>query len=161
MKKINEIREKLERSPRWWLVLIGAGVALMLGLTLETGRLHAQATGFSFRGALVRVLTPNGDGRNDRAILCFENPKDSAVSGTVFDVRGQEVGGMVHIQDPGAADATVNNCRGQFPPSGALAQAEALTWDGLSAGRRVTAGVYIYQIKSEDATVTGTIVVVR
>ncbi len=39
--------------------------------------------------------------------------------------------------------------------------ADTLTWDGKAGGRTVPRGVYIYQIKAEDKTFNGTIVVVR
>ena len=41
------------------------------------------------------------------------------------------------------------------------AQSEALTWDGTSGGARAASGVYLFQVQAEDASVTGTLVVVR
>ncbi len=81
--------------------------------------------------------------------------------GVIYDIRGREFSGMVHLPNPGG-DATIVACAGSFPPGSAVPNStEALTWDGKSAGSPVSAGVYIYQIESEDVTVTGTVVVVR
>lgn len=166
MQKINEIHEKITRGRlgRWLrpvLILVGAAVALLLVMTMETGDLHAQARGFSFKGALVRVITPNNDSKNDLAILCYENPKDSDVSGRIFDLRGHKISPMARVANPPVVPV-INSCQAQFPPSGgAVSQPEALTWDGRAAGGVVSPGVYIYQIKAEGVSVTGTIVVVR
>jgi len=149
---------------RWLLILAGAAVSALLAATIETGRLHAQGAGFSFRGALVRIVTPNNDRKNDVAILCFENPRDSEVTGKILDLRGAEVAGMTWVQDPTAgADPTlpVAACKGRFPPSLSPQSPEAMTWDGRAAGVPAASGVYIYQLQSEDTTVTGTVLVVR
>jgi hypothetical protein len=168
MKNNNKIHENFAESgwarlTRLVLVALGTGAAVLLATTMEIGNLHAQVTGFTFKGALLRVITPNNDKKNDIAILCIENPKDSGISGKVFDLRGHLVSGMVRENNT-SGGAVVTNCNSKFPSvggTGGLAQPEGVTWDGKSGGRAVSAGVYIYQIKSEDVTVTGTIVVVR
>lgn len=162
MKKINEIHNKFADSGalRWAMMALGAVIAALLALTLETGRAQAQGTGFRYLGSLVRVITPNGDGRNDFAILCTNNPKDSAVSGNIFDLNGKSVSPMVHHRGV-PADAETTNCGNAFPPGGGVVQVGALTWDGRSGGAVVQGGVYLYQIQAEDATMTGTIVVAR
>lgn len=164
MEKLNRIHEKIAKRelPRWFWPAVALAVAALLALGVETGRVHAQSsTGFRFRGFLVRVISPNRDQNNDVGILCYENPKSSAVSGKIFDLRGQEVAAMLRIQDPNSTNPTVAQCRGKFPPPGILSSPEALTWDGRSGGSAVAGGVYIYQIQSEDLTVTGTVLVVR
>lgn len=165
MEKLNRIHEKIAKRelPRWFWPAVALAVAALLALSVETGRVHAQATtAFRFRGFLVRVISPNRDRNNDVGILCYENPKSSAVSGKIFDLRGAEVAAMLRIQDPNINPLTVvAQCRGKFPPSGVLSNSEALTWDGRSGGSAVAGGVYIYQIQSEDLTVTGTVLVVR
>jgi hypothetical protein len=148
------------RGLRWLLIILGAAAAALLAASLETGRLHAAVAGFSFRGALARIITPGvRDGRNDVAVLCFENPKDSSVSGTVYDMRGQSVSGMAHLKEQG--DPTVSQCRAKYPPAISPPQLEAMTWDGRSDGALASGGVYIYQLQSEDVSVTGTLLVVR
>jgi len=149
MGKTNRLDEVIAR---WALIALAVGCSLVLAASLETGRAHAQASAFKFLGSLSRVLTPNGDGLNDIAILCVDNPRSSSVSGSVFDLRGARVATLFY--KPGTA--------GGCPPSvSAPPNVEQLTWDGKASGRTVPAGVYVYQIQSEGVTVTGTVVVVR
>lgn len=98
----------------------------------------AQFT-FDIKEISNKVITPNGDGRNDYTVLQFYNPKDSAVSGKIYDLRGMHVADM----RPGTQVT------------------DSLTWDGTSNGRVVPRGVYIYQIKAEEKVFNGTIVVIR
>ena len=124
-------------------LVLAAGTSL----ALAAGGAFAQSAGFAFLGALSNVITPNGDSFNDVAILCFDNPKFSEVSGTIFDLRGNKVSGLAYEQSP-------LNC-----PAGT--NSEKLKWDGKADGRTVPGGVYIYQVQSEGHTVTGTVMVVR
>lgn len=152
----NMDREGTKGLRRPSLAALAAALGFLIG-----GLVYAQTRNFEFRGVLVRVITPNGDGRNDYAILCFENPKDSSVTGTVYDLWGRTVSGMVYIKDPGGVDPTVASCRGKFPPGGALTQPEAMSWDGKSNGARVTSGVYVYQLRAEGTAAAGALVVAR
>ncbi|MFA6317807.1 MAG: gliding motility-associated C-terminal domain-containing protein [Elusimicrobiota bacterium] len=97
--------------------------------------------GFNFdvSGVSNKVITPNSDGFNDTVVFVFDNPKDSGFSGKVFDSRGAWVSDL---------------------KPGPLAR-NSLLWDGKSNGQVVSKGVYIYQIKAEDKTYNGTVVVVR
>jgi len=36
-----------------------------------------------------RIITPNGDGWNDKVIFQFDNPQLSPMSGKVFDISGE------------------------------------------------------------------------
>ena len=97
--------------------------------------------GFQFApdtGVSNRVLTPNGDGLNDNVVFTFDNPRDSNVSGEIFDIHGAKV-----------ADLT------QGP------MVNTLLWDGKAEGTPVPSGVYIYQLRSENRIFNGTLVVVR
>ena len=69
----------------------------------------------------------------------LSNPRDSGVSGRIYDLRGAHVADMT----PG------------------MQVADSLVWDGRSNGRVVPRGVYIYQIKAEDKVFNGTVVVIR
>ena len=85
-----------------------------------------------------RIITPNGDGWNDKAIFQFDNPQLLPLSGKVFDVTGASVASLKAGPDP---DST-------------------LEWDGKnSAGVVVPGGVYLYQINLSGSSATGTIVV--
>lgn len=162
MKNFNEIRENLAgEALRWGLILLGAALAAFLALTLETGRAHAAGTTFSLRGALNRLITPNGDAKNDLSIHCVENPKDSGLSGKIYDLRGHFVAHMVRLRNTGGG-ATIVQCKAAFPPQSAVNIMDAMTWDGRSAsGAAVSGGVYVYRIEGEDTAVTGTVVVAR
>lgn len=165
MEKLNEIRKEITSGRRGWvrwaLIAAGALAAALLAGSLETGRAQSGGTGFKFSGALVRLVTPNGDKKNDMAIVCYENPRDSEVIGKIYDLRGGLVSHMVRVEDAGNNDPTVNSCEGKFPPTLFPARAEAMTWNGTTNGLRASAGVYIYQLQSEDVVVTGTLLVVR
>lgn len=146
---------------RWGLILLGAALAAFLALTLETGRAHAAGTTFSLRGALNRFITPNADSKNDLSIHCLENPKDSGLSGKVYDLRGHFVAHMARLRSAGAS-AIVLQCKANFPPQNAVGLMDAMTWDGRStSGAAVAGGVYVYRIEGEDTAVTGTVVVAR
>ncbi|MBI3298549.1 MAG: hypothetical protein HYZ75_10325 [Elusimicrobia bacterium] len=143
---------------RWALLLLAAALAVLLGSSLETGRAHAAGGEFTFRGYINRFITPNADQKNDLAILCADNPKDFAVRGKIFDLRGHFVADMVHTT-VGPLGGALGMCDilfgGQFKP-------QALTWDGrVAGGGVVTSGVYVYRIEAEETAVTGTVVVAR
>ena len=118
--------------------------------------LHAQNGGFRFRGVLTRVITPNGDGKNDSAVFCVDNPSDSGIDARIFSLLGRDVAdlqaGTGLTLPPGSL------CPTDSPVAGG---ARYLTWDGRSNGSVVHSGVYVYQIKAEGQTVGGTLVVVR
>ena len=141
-----KLKSTLNKSGRWILwILAAAGIALLAG-GLETGKVHAANTAFTFLGTLSHVVTPNGDGLNDIAFYCFDNPRSSEVSGAVYDLRGNKVSGLTN---------SATACPGA-PLNGGT-----LTWDAKVSGRAVSSGVYIYQIQSEGTTITGTVMVVR
>lgn len=121
---------------------VGQTVALetgMLGNYQIRTILRDQEFSFDISGVSNKVLTPNGDGLNDTVVFTFDNPKDSEVSGQLFDTRGAFVADM----RPG-------------PLAGF-----SLIWDAKAGGVVVPQGVYIYQIKAEGKVVNGTLVIVR
>lgn len=99
-----------------------------------------RAGGFNMdkSGLSNRLITPNGDGKNDTAGFVFDNPRDSAVTGKIFDLKGAFVADM--------KNGPIGN---------------SLEWDGKANGQAVSGGVYIYQIEAEDKVTNGTIVVIR
>lgn len=102
------------------------------------GVLRASGFDFDLSGISNKAITPNGDGRNDQVVFSFENPRDSAFSGDVFDVTGARIAPMA----PGPLTDT-------------------LKWDGRANGRAVPGGVYVWQIRGEGKTFNGTVVVIR
>jgi hypothetical protein len=90
-----------------------------------------------------RIFTPNGDGINDQAFFVIENPRLSTLEGKVYDVQGIEVGDL--------------------KPAGAGAPTpDTMIWDGKDKnGSVVPAGVYVYRVKGEGKSMTGTVVVAK
>ena len=104
-------------------------------------RTLARTAGVSFGVKEIsnKAITPNGDGKNDYVVFTFDNPRDSEISGKIYDLSGAFVADM----RPGTQVA------------------DTLTWDGKSGSAVVPRGVYVYQIKAEGKTFNGTIVVIR
>ncbi len=100
---------------------------------------QARVQGFAFTALSNRILTPNGDSRNDSVIFTFDNPAFSDVTGKIFDVRGH----LVATMTPGPTANTT------------------LQWDGRSNNLLVPSGVYLYFIHAESQIVRGAVVVVR
>lgn len=120
----------------------------------------AQGGGFAFRGLLGRIITPNGDLRNDYAIFCLDNPSQSGVESKIYTLGGAHVTAMSEsrpLGNPPPGGAPPVAC-----PAGALpGSAQFVFWDGRAGGSAVRSGVYVYQIKAEGRSFTGTLVVVR
>ncbi len=86
-----------------------------------------------------RVITPNGDGVNDRVFFFFETT-DSLAKGRIYDLNGAFVGSM----KPGPV------------------QDASLVWDGKDDRDNVVPmGVYLYKVTVNNESTTGTIVVAR
>jgi hypothetical protein len=107
-------------------------------------RVAATATSLSLDKANVypRVFTPNGDGYNDRVYFVLENPNSASVTGEIMDLGGRVV---AHL----------------MPQSG-TGIGTTLIWDGKdTSGAVVPGGAYMYKIKGEGKTFTGTVGVAR
>lgn len=90
-----------------------------------------------------QIFSPNGDGINDIIYFVVQNPRLSEVTGRIIDMGGAEVG----VLRPAGAGAPTS---------------DTLMWDGRdTSGHIVPPGVYIYQIKGEGKTITGSMVVAR
>lgn len=100
--------------------------------------LREETLAFDRSGVSNKAVTPNGDGLNDVAVFTFDNPRDSAVSGSIYDSNGAFVADM----RPGPIQ-------------------NSLEWDGKAGGRPVAGGAYIYQIRGEDKVFRGTVLVIR
>lgn len=100
---------------------------------------RASGVNFGVREMSNKAITPNGDGRNDYVVFTLDNPGDAAVSGRIYNLSGAAVAEM----RPGTQVA------------------DTLEWDGKSGGVAVPRGVYVYQIKADGKTFSGTIVVIR
>lgn len=132
-------------------MIMAASAAALVALCGAV-RIQAQEGGFRFFGPLSRVITPNGDGVNDRFFLCFDNFSDSGVSGKIFTLLGAEVASM----GPRISRAPA---LGAMCPDGDKPQ--FVTWDGTANGTRVRSGIYVYRVEAEGKTYAGTLLVVR
>ena len=130
-----------------WLQMYGRVNDAERSVQLETtllGRYQLRTTersgGFAAdrAGLTNRLITPNGDGKNDTMVFIFDNPQEKTVKGRIYDLRGA----LVATMGPG--------------PIG-----NALVWDAKSGGQVVPGGVYIYQIEAQGTVYNGTVAVIR
>jgi len=130
-----------------WMQMYGDVNAGEHSVKLETrllGRYQLRTTerGGSFAadkaGLTNRLITPNGDNKNDTMVFVFDNPQQKNVKGKIYDLRGALVGTMT----PG--------------PAG-----NSLLWDAKAGGQAVPGGVYIYQIEADGTVYNGTVAVIR
>lgn len=89
---------------------------------------------------LSRMVTPNGDQRNDSFVYKCYNPRDLSVSGEIFDLTGRKVSDMTVI-DQNRVDYYY-----------------ILRW--IPSGN-TRGGIYIYQITQGEHRSRGTFLVVR
>lgn len=115
-------------------VLMGVGEGEVRGMAPRP-----LAFSFDASGVSNRLITPNGDGLNDAAVLSFSNPRDSSVRGRIYDLRGSFVSDMTAGPTPSLT----------------------LQWDGKGSGGAVASGIYVYVLEAEEKVFTGTLVVVR
>jgi CHU_C Type IX secretion signal domain len=129
-------------------VILAAALCILALLAVAA---FAQSEDFAFVGPLSRVITPNGDHKNDIAFIRFCNPAGSGVSGKIYNLFGVEVATL------GSVQTGLDGCpAGDFPN-----YFQYLTWDGRSNGSVVPSGIYIYRITAEQRVYTGTLIVVR
>jgi gliding motility-associated-like protein len=101
--------------------------------------LRSDSAVFDLSNISARVITPNDDGLNDTLIFTYDpGPNNVLPTGQIYDTHGALVAEM--------ASGLVPN---------------TLTWDGKMNGRAVTSGVYVYLMKGDGKTFSGTIVVAR
>jgi len=87
-----------------------------------------------------RIITPNGDRRNDSVFFRFDtNLSGLPIETSIFDIHGAKVSNM-----------TFNSNQ------------TALVWDGKDdGGRSIPAGIYLYSIKIGKNLATGAVVVAK
>ena len=102
----------------------------------------SQGPVFDVSNVLNRVITPNGDGKNDDFIVIYDpGPNKDVPSGRIYDLKGH------YIADMKVAGTGVPN---------------TITWNGKATnGRVVSNGVYVYAITGGGKNFTGTVVVAR
>lgn len=133
-----------------WIKMFGEADLLNQSVSINSGLLGKYQVREVFRTLaaplnqpLNRFITPNGDRKNDYAVIVYDDPGDAtasgSVSGKIYDLKGAFVADM--RPSPAA----------QF----------SLEWDGKAGGQAVPGGVYIYQLVIEDKVFNGTLVVIR
>lgn len=117
-----------------------AALAAALLLAPAAAFCSASALGLSY--PMNRLVTPNGDGRNDAFVFRCHNPRDAGVDAKVFDLSGREVA-IMRLKRVGTSDFYYD-----------------YEWDPNSGGR-APGGTYVYQVSVEKKVYKGTLIVVR
>lgn len=138
----------IHKDLRKELAVVAAMIAM--GLLLLAAMARAQGGELRFFGPISRVITPNGDGINDLAFLCFDDPADSDISAKIYSLLGSEVAVL------GPVGRGLAGCQ-----AGSISPNYYLTWDGRSNGTVVRSGIYVYRIQAENRVYSGTFLVVR
>ncbi len=123
----------------------------LLAALLAPGAVWPAASVLGSSAALNRLVTPNGDGRNDTFVFRCHNPTDAGVEAKIFDLAGREVALMRLKQRSNGVPPVADNVSGIYYD---------LEWDPNSGGRR-PGGVYMYQVRVESKVYKGTIIVIR
>jgi len=121
---------------------------ILLIIVLLTGwaaSVRAQAQGFSFNGVSNRIITPNGDHRNDNVAFLCNDPFDSAGTVKIYDLRGHLVTTI-----PISSGVAICSAPSNYP-----------MWDGTAGGKVVANGVYIYVVAVESVVASGALVVIK
>ncbi|OGR68601.1 MAG: hypothetical protein A2081_03395 [Elusimicrobia bacterium GWC2_61_19] len=111
-------------------------------LTLAPVAALCSPSGLGQSVALNKLVTPNGDHRNDAFVFRCYNPRDAVVEARIYDLAGREIAQM-RLRSVGTADYFHN-----------------YEWDP-NAGGHHPGGIYIYQIRLENKVYKGTITVIR
>jgi hypothetical protein len=127
-----------------------SALCLLSALLLVPAAVFGSASALGQSVALNRMVTPNGDGRNDTFIFRCHNPRDSGVEAKIFDLAGREVALMRLKQ----------RSTGSPPAPSASGEYYDFEWNPNSEGKK-KGGVYVYQVSVETSVYKGTIVVIR
>jgi hypothetical protein len=101
---------------------------------------------------VTRLVTPNGDHKNDTFIFRCYNPSDAAVDGKIYSMSGAEVASMrLRQRSEGLSPNIVQSATGIYYD---------LEWDPNS-GEKKAGGVYLYQVRMGTAVYKGTVAVIR
>lgn len=117
-----------------------AAISLAAALLFAPVLMAAVTVGTST--ALNRLVTPNGDSRNDTFMFKCHNPSELLVRGEIFDLKGRKVADMVREMSAPIDDFYY------------------MEWDP-NLGMRAAGGVYIYQVTVGDSVLKGTVIVIR
>lgn len=125
-------------------------VSLLAALLIAPAAVSGSASSLGQSAALNKLVTPNGDGRNDTFIFRCHNPKDAGLEAKIFDLSGREVALMRLKQ----------RVTGTPPSASSSGEYYDLEWNPNSGGRKA-GGVYIYQVSVDTKVYKGTVIVIR
>lgn len=110
----------------------------------------SSSSGLGQSIAMNKLVTPNGDKKNDTFIFRCYNPRDAAIDAKIFDLAGRQIAAMRLKQ------------RSTGIPAAPYAYGEYydLEWNPNSGGNK-PGGVYIYQVRIETSVIKGTVTVIR
>jgi hypothetical protein len=118
---------------------------IFCGLSLLSPGIRAAQTlgSVTLQSVSPRIITPNGDGKNDVAFFNFgsaDNLVGLPISGEIFDITGAKVSTF----SVWSGDTT------------------KMMWNGKDgSGNTLPSGIYIYQITLGGSKLTGTVVIAR
>ncbi len=137
-----------------WVKLGGEVDIFKNRVSINVKSLGSYALRLSYRGDSFEIIsihpdkifTPNNDGWLDFFEIKYDNPKRASVRGKIYDLNGVWIADMVRGTTEGFASGS-------------------LKWDGTNFdGKRMSGGVYIYQIEvtgEENKVINGTVVIAR
>ncbi|MEK7721824.1 MAG: gliding motility-associated C-terminal domain-containing protein [Elusimicrobiota bacterium] len=128
-------------------------VNIMAALALLPAAAFCGASALGQSIALNRLITPNGDKKNDTFIFRCHNPRDSGIEAKIYDLSGREVATMTMKQRSNGINLGIT----RDDISGVYFDLE---WNPNSGGHH-PGGVYIYQVRLETKVYKGTIAVIR
>lgn len=127
-----------------------AVLSLLAALAFAPAAAFCSASALGRSAALNRLVTPNGDGRNDTFIFRCYNPRDAAVDAKIYDLSGREVAQMRLAQ----------RSTGTPPAPSASGEFYDLEWNP-NRGEKYPGGAYVYQVRVEEKVYKGTVVIIR
>ena len=100
--------------------------------------------------AMNRLVTPNGDNRNDTFIFRCFNPGDAAIEARIYDLAGREVA-MMTLKQRSRGVPAVQYQYGEYYD---------MEWNPNSGGHK-PGGVYLYQVRIGTSVLKVTVTVIR
>jgi hypothetical protein len=103
----------------------------------------SQALNLERANVFRNPFSPNGDAMNDRLYIVIENPNGASIEADIYDVDGRHMAALP-------------------PPTSTAGIGTTLIWDGrVSDGSIAPGGLYVYRIRGEGKSITGTVAVAR
>lgn len=135
-----------------YMKLCARTLRLFAALALAPAAAFSAASSLGQSVAVNRLITPNGDNRNDTFVFRCYNPSDLAVEGKIYSMAGSEIASMrLKQRSDGLSPAVTASATGIYYD---------LEWDP-NAGAKKPGGIYLYQVRAGNSVYKGTIAVIR